>query len=315
MRLAVVSHSLVAPRQQIFWDYFGTLPGVQLLQLYPARWQTLSREGGVDVSSYDMFGYRYGKGAWKRLRDFEPNLVYVQEEVYSQSARQMVDWATRLPGRPKIGVFVWENLHEAEVKRDTPEGITFIVAGNREAKRIHGAAYMAPQVGIDFDLFKPTDRMRPFNILFASRKDHSKGWDLFQQLPYMPLETTGESYRALPDTFNTAKVHIVLSHDTPVWKEQFLPYVNVEALACGLSCVAAEVEAVKEWSHSCPGFTLVPPQDDVFGRYPSKQLLDAVASSLQDWQVNVEGRQWAKARFSKEAVGETLLNIFRQYVN
>lgn len=315
MRVVVVSHSLIAPRQQLFWDYFSSLPDVQVCQIYPARWQNLSREGGVDVNSYDMFTYHYRKGAWKRLVEFEPDLVYIQEEVYSQSTQQMVDWASRLQLRPKIGVFVWENLREAEVKQHKPEGISFIVAGNKEAARIHGAAHIAPQVGVDFTLFSPDGGPRPSEVVYASRKDVSKGWDLVEKLPYSVRESGGYQYMDLPKLYNHAKVHVVLSQDTPYWKEQFLPYTNVEALACGCSCVGTAVASVREWGEGCPGFTMIPPRTDRNAASMITTVSDAIASQLKDWKVNAEGRHWAKARFSKEAVANTLMRIFKQYAD
>lgn len=290
----------MAERQAIFWNYFDSLQDVQLLQVYPRRWKNLERKGGFYVGSYDMFSYLYRESARRALKSFKPEIVYVQQEAYANVTNQIIRWCESIDPRPKVGVFVWENIRKPEI----PKGIDFIVAGNLEAGILHSADRIIPQVGVDFDLFKILREERKDDTIFASRKDPSKGWDLVEKLPFK-LSVTGEMpYGLLPNFFNQAKVHIILSRDTPNWKEQFLPYSNVEALACGLKCVVGETSSTRQWGIGCPGMYFVPSTD-------FERVKEAVASALKDWKVNQEGREWARERFSKEVVAEKLYDAFK----
>lgn len=314
MRVAVVSHSLVADRQAIFWNHFALQKDITLLQIFPKQWRDLKREDGYKVRSYEMFSYLYGEDAREGLREFQPDLVYIQEEVYSMVTRQMVMWAKSLKSQPKVGVFVWDNLHKGEIYLSKLDGIDFIIAGNGEAAEIHGNFFtdildpiILPQVGVDFDLFKPAPSSREYDLVFASRKERSKGYDIIERLPYKLKTTQGEPYSKLPIIYNSGKVHIVLAEDLPHWKEQFLPYANVEALACGLPCVVGDVTATRFWGKDCPGMRLVPSRD-------REKIIEAVASSLTDWSPNMAGREWAEQRFSLKAVSNALLKVFQANV-
>ncbi len=297
MRIAVVSHSLIAPRQSLFFDHMDGLDGVRVLQIGPKKWGPLTSERGFGLANE---GYNnrfvFGAEALEALRRFRPDILYVQEELYSACAHQATVWAKQLKAR--LVFFVWNNQIPA---REDWAKADMILAGNSEAARIHEAAAVIPQVGVDPEIFYIADGARPYNMLFASAKrTREKGFDLYAKLPFGNRMQSGNLlYESMGALYRQSKVVVTPSRDTPQWKEQFSPFCNVEALLSGCSVVASDSAAMVEWLAGGPGI--------VFFRMGNYDGLEhAVGVSIKNWTLNREGRNWAIEKFGTEAVARRL---------
>jgi glycosyltransferase involved in cell wall biosynthesis len=155
------------------------------LQLYSAP-VVLSGRGGAHLyRPWDL---------WRVLNDFKPDILQVEEEVFSFSTFELAVWS-RLTKTPMV-VFGWENLERQLplprwwICRFVLNTVKAIIPGNQDGAKImrswgyRGLLEVMPQMGVDPDFFTPADPAdvdsgdRPFNIGFLGRLSHSKGIDL-----------------------------------------------------------------------------------------------------------------------------------------
>lgn len=153
------------------------------IRLYPAR---VLFEGKVGA-------YFYPPGAiQKAIADFCPDVIQVEQEVFSLCAFEIAVWA-RLTRKPLV-LFCWENMDRQLSKfrlwlrqfvLDTAQ---LIIAGNQEGEKIlrqwgySGIIEVMPQMGVDTDLFNPGLRKPKANaqlvVGFVGRLADQKGIDI-----------------------------------------------------------------------------------------------------------------------------------------
>jgi glycosyltransferase involved in cell wall biosynthesis len=126
---------------------------------------------------------------WRALRDFQPDVVQVEEEVFSLCALEFSLWA-RLTGKPLV-VFGWENqarslpLLRRWVRRYVLDTASLILAGNHDGAKLlyqwgyPGLVEVMPQLGVDPSFFQPTAKppSAEFCIGFLGRLVPEKGID------------------------------------------------------------------------------------------------------------------------------------------
>ncbi len=308
MKLCVVSHSLIARRQRLFFEHVRNL-GVDVLQVGPNVWGTLSNSAGFPVvKPGDNYHFLFDdRSVFPAVEQFAPDVIYCQEELTSGCARQCDDWAHRLGC--KLAYFVWENQMIGQDSKELGAKADLVIAGNSEAAELHGTETVLPQVGVDPKLFFTANIKRNADFLFATGKHtREKGWDLFARLGGGAVKIWsdgGVPYEKMPELYQRAKTVVTPSRDTPQWKEQAGNYVNVEGLMCGCSVVASDSAAMVEWLSGCPGVCF-------FARDDYNALEKLVHAQLGRWKVNLEGRDWALARFGTDAVSKRLLEAFEK---
>ena len=334
MKVAIMSHSLVADRQALFaaeLRFQLERHGGALLEIYPSKWGRLERSGGYQVAHEgDQTSYTYPPDAWQGIRGWKPDIVLLQQEPYCMVSYQASLFCQRL-GIPYI-VFTWENLMTPQGPGlSVLEGASGIICGNMDARAIVAAALpkwsgvhaVAPQVGIDPVIFcqQYPDAYEPeFDAIFMGRHGESmKGESVLDEA------TTGASwriakgyqlgfaeYRALPSRYCNARIQVTPSLDVKGRpREQFAPATSVEGLLCGVPLVTTTQSAIHEWLLGCPGVWFTKPGD-------AKSLKDGLTSALVDCTPDGlrrrgrQAREWARERFTNQVVANLYLQAFQK---
>lgn len=206
LRVLFVSHTYVVGVNQGKLNAIAA-SGTEVGLLAPGKWKALEWNRSLDLENpyprlqlYPapvLFSGRVGAYFYPPwaiahvLTDFCPDLVQVEQEVFSLSAFEIALWA-RCTSKPLV-LFCWENInrHLPLLRRwscqfvlDT---VQLIIAGNHEAvdalrrRGYAGPIEVMPQMGVDRSLFTP--RLREpkndqFHIGFLGRLVHQKGIDV-----------------------------------------------------------------------------------------------------------------------------------------
>jgi glycosyltransferase involved in cell wall biosynthesis len=134
---------------------------------------------------------------WRVLNDFRPDIVQVEEEVFSLCAFEFALWS-RWTAKP-LAIFGWENidrqlpLFRRWICRFVLDTARLMLPGNKDGAEIlrrwgyTGLLEVMPQMGVDPKFFAPRQPRikstqqaddRPFHIGFFGRLAHGKGIDL-----------------------------------------------------------------------------------------------------------------------------------------
>ena len=216
------------------------------------------------------------------LKQLKPDLVHIDEEPYNLATYLAVRSVRRLGARTIF--FSWQNL-----KRSYPPPFSWFeryplqyaaagIVGNADAEQVwrakgfSGSLTVIPQVGVEPDVFKPSDRNRDastFVVGYAGRFVEEKGidvllnalrdldgqWrlDLLGSGPDQPRLAElaqrlqiADRVRFLPwmpsaqtvDFYRSLDVLVLPSRSRSNWKEQF-GRVLVDAMACGVPVIGS----------------------------------------------------------------------------
>lgn len=206
LRVLFVSHTYVVGVNQGKLNAIATT-GTEVGLLVPAKWKALAWGKRFEIEKpYPQIrlypvrvlfegrvgAYLYPPGTILRvLSDFRPDIIQVEQEVFSLSALQIAFWA-RLTGKPLV-LFCWENM-----KRDLSNfrqwsrqfvlsTAKLIIAGNQEGAALlrqqsyKGQIEVMPQMGVDTSLFAPSphkSKNNQFLIGYVGRLAYHKGIDV-----------------------------------------------------------------------------------------------------------------------------------------
>ena len=125
------------------------------------------------------------------IRDFQPDILHYEQEVFSLSAFQIAFWSHIL--KIPLVVFCWENIEKSLpfYRRITTKYVLHtanaIIAGNRDSEQIvkkwgyNGATIVAPQIGVNMNLFYPRSKKNntaALKIGYIGRLVFEKGIDI-----------------------------------------------------------------------------------------------------------------------------------------
>lgn len=192
MRVLIVGHSYINQFGQEKLEAIART-GIALALLAPNNWRHL---GGLfdgqpcpiekPFDSFRVYGgpvirpghaasFLYAPGVVRRvLRDFRPDLVQIEQEVYSFAAAQ-ASLAAKAAGK-KVVVFSWENLdRRIHLLQRLARWITVrksdgILSGNQAGEVLlrkwgfHGRTAVIPQIGVDTASFAPRPRGTPVRL-------------------------------------------------------------------------------------------------------------------------------------------------------
>ncbi len=206
LRVLIVSHAYVVGVNQGKLKAIADTEEVELALLAPSNWKAwewnrfLSLETPYpEIRIYSAPVWFTGRvGAhlyapwkiWQVINDFQPDLIQVEEEIFSLCAFEVAIWA-KLFQKPMV-VFGWENqqrslpLPRQWIRNLVMSGTNLFIAGNQD-----GAVVMLnwgytrqievmPQMGVDTGLFSPQipSNKDEFNLGFLGRLVREKGIDI-----------------------------------------------------------------------------------------------------------------------------------------
>jgi len=193
--IAATQKAKVALVVPTLWKASGWQKVLQLetpyssLKVYPAKIWLAGRVGAFLYAPWTI---------WKAIKEFQPDIVHVEQEVFSFSSLELA-LITKLLNIP-VGFFGWENidrrlpLPRRWIRHVVLNIAQLIVAGNEEgAKLVRQWGYqrtlaVMPQLGVDAALFAPRkrDRAAIFRIGYLGRMLHQKGIEtLFSTVNYL----------------------------------------------------------------------------------------------------------------------------------
>lgn len=215
LRVLFVSHTYVVGVNQGKLEAIAQLENVEVALLTPSNWKALEwnrliplEKPPANIRTYSSPVLFSGRGGahlyplwmlWQVLNDFRPDLVQVEEEVFSLCAFEFAIWS-RLTGKPLV-VFGWENMDRrlSFVRRWICQFVLsttrLLLPGNQDGAKImrqwgYGRLLeVIPQIGVDLDFFASQAKEKgftqsqisqssPFHIGFLGRLVHGKGIDL-----------------------------------------------------------------------------------------------------------------------------------------
>jgi|SRR5579883_232016 glycosyltransferase involved in cell wall biosynthesis len=210
LRILFVSHAYVVGVNQGKLQAIAETGKAEVGLLAPGNWKSLEWNRLLPletpypkIKTYSAPVLFSGRGGahiyapwkiWQVLNDFRPDVVQVEEEVFSLCALELAIWS-RLTGKPLV-VFGWENMdrHLPPFRRWIRQFVMstakLIIAGNRDGADLlrqwgyTGLVEVMPQMGVDTQLFAPHEhgrspeqRSKEFHIGFLGRLVPEKGID------------------------------------------------------------------------------------------------------------------------------------------
>lgn len=317
MRLCVIGHSMVAPRQQAFFQEVAR-QGHQVLVVAPGEWGTLRSQarqedsfrlvtlrhlGGEGVYDYTLLGAR------ETVEGFDPDWLYIQAEPGSDQEETCFTWNVK-----RKALFTWENISLKGGLMRLPE-YDLVVCGNPDAEALvkpqNPRTALMLQVGVDTDHFQARpDVPRNIRVGYIGRRTPEKG------LPYLLAAwptahlLDWKDYRELPWYYSQLELVVAYSQDVRNWREQAPNYVVLEALSCGCKVVISDTAAMEYWLLHCPGVLLSPghiQMDDYLDPIKIRDLRASIQAALSPIFKGDKGRQWVVERFSNPVVARKLL--------
>lgn len=331
MRVLVVGHSLAHVRQQKFFRRLAIL-GNDVLLCCPSEWGQLKPEPeklGYSQETFstfevlpleamgapDMYHF-FLPDLGKAVRQWKPDLVYIQQEIACHLTRAA--WPIAKDLQAATAIFVWENLKPLSVTElQFLQGFDRVICGNGEAARLHPHPRQAllPQVGVDMEHFAARPGIeRATSVGYIGRPVAEKGvhdleaaWPMARITPWM-------DWTKLPWALSGVRVIVCPSRDTPSWHEQAMPYAAVEAMACGCAVVVSDAGAIPWWlkggfCEPCEAVVMVRQADPA-------DLRRGIAEALDTWEARGKaGRTWVSEHLGANVIAKRLSNIFAEVVH
>ena len=206
LRVLFISHTYVVGVNQGKLKAIADTGEVEVALLAPSNWKATEWNRSLELENpfpeikiYPapvLFTGRVGAhiyNPWKIrqvIKDFQPDVIQVEEEIFSLAALQAAFWA-KMYKKPMV-VFGWENQQRTlpafrRWVRDFVMNATQIyLAGNQDGAEVmrnwnyQGEIEVMPQMGVDTELFTP-EKKQPeeiLNIGFLGRLVPEKGLDV-----------------------------------------------------------------------------------------------------------------------------------------
>ena len=317
----MVSHSNCAKRQQEFWKSFSKYADV--LVVSPMKWGNKEVKDelftqpngniyrlltGKCYNEGDMNSYYFDNFVYNEICNFNPDIIYQQNEVYSNQAFLSQSWAKSLGA--KYVLFCWENIRQLN-DRDKKflENCDLVICGSEDSRVLYKGNLVLPQVGIDTNKFKSSEEKR-YDVLYLGRYAPEKGVAYIKAAYPDTTFICSADYEYVPEALSKAKIFVSYPFDISQWKEQWISYSVAEAMASGCAVIMSDTSSAKEYLKDSP-VILVPMQREDL-------LKEAIYTLLQnDEEIKARGkacREWVK-QFDNDIMSKKLYEIFKVLIN
>lgn len=181
LRILFVSHTYVVGINQGKLNAIANTGKVEVGLLVPSNWKALEWNRWFEVESpysniklYTAPVVFTGRGGahfyapwkiWQVMRDFQPDLVQVEEEATSLCALEFSIWSKLV--RKPLTLFGWENLDRRLplprrwVRQFVMNTVQLMLPGNQDGANLlrqwgyNGSLEVIPQMGVDLQMFSP----------------------------------------------------------------------------------------------------------------------------------------------------------------
>lgn len=207
MRILIIGFTYIVDVYQTKLDAIENLEATHIGLISPAKWNfpqwkspfildTENKTFEVFPANVWFFNGRNGaflypwKTLYKSIKSFQPDVIYLEQEVFSLSSFQVALLAKWM--RIPLAIFCWENMDKRLYFRRllanfVMSSAKLITPGNEGAAALlkkwgyKGPLQVMPQVGVDTVLFSPKKRKKhtnKFAIGYVGRFVYEKGIDL-----------------------------------------------------------------------------------------------------------------------------------------
>lgn len=336
--------------------------GVELCVLVPPSWkdergeQPLERvytDGyiltAIPIRFNGNFHLHHYPTIGQHIRDFQPDIVHIDEEPYNVATWQALYHAKKINAKSLF--FSWQNIKRDYVppfrwgEQWVFNNIDYALVGTDDAgevmraKGYHGQMATIPQFGTDSDLFKPAEshKERPFTIGFIARIVPEKGvesllravaqlqgdWRLrlvsggsaIEEMKILAqslnIDDKVEFVGQLPSTDLPAEYHKI---DTLVLPSLTRPNWKEQFGRVIVEAMASGVPVIGSDSGAIPTVIgnagLIVPEDDVTALAQSiQQLMDKPPLRADLIQ---QGRERFLAHFTHESIAQATVAVYRK---
>lgn len=275
MRVLMLSKACLAATYQTKLEEIARFNDVELLVIVPPQWDdpagpvllerghTEGYELLVDPIRFNGdFHLHYYPKLKKRMEEFRPDIVHIDEEPYNLAT--WLAWRSARAIGAKSLFFSWQNIYRRypmpfrQMESQVLQGIDYAIMGNQEAvdvfreKGYAGPLQVIPQFGVDPDLFQPRanrDSGRGFVIGSANRRlVEEKGVDLLlraaAKLPGIwRLLVAGEG----PERPNLERLAVDLGIQDRVYFENTITSTQMPAFLRELDVLVLSSRTLPNW--------------------------------------------------------------------
>ncbi|HWF43956.1 MAG TPA: glycosyltransferase [Candidatus Kapabacteria bacterium] len=366
MKILYIGHTYTVRANHAKIAALAREPGVEIVLVTPPRWRGPLYNNTTDVFDASVApnvvhkivpayfigkesGYFYGLALFRIVRQFQPDIIHVEQGAYALSYAQTLLAAQLFSPRSKSLFFTWWNLpYRLRGVKWMAERFNFTrsdvaIVGNNAARAIvqahgfNGSIHILPQLGIDYTA---TNRTRNdediFTIGYAGRITKEKGvLDLIEAAARMQSKESARLYfigygDALDESKRLAAYHgITFLHHAPVRNDELpehLAKMDVLILPSRttpqwveqfghilLEAMAAGVPVVGSSSGEIPNVIgdagYVFPEGDVEGLAAQ---LDILAVNQEEWQrLSQAGMLRVSRHFTNDIIAKKQIEIYR----
>ena len=361
MKVLMASKALVMGAYHAKLEALGAQPGIDLLALAPESWIEGGRRQRAEPVTPEHYGLRYqplrlnGRfhlhwwpGLAGAVREFQPDLVHIDEEPYNAAtvhACRIARWRGA-----RVVFFAWQNIR----RRYPPPFAWFeryvfgraagiagtVTAGDvLQAKGFAGPLAVIPQFGVDPERFAPGNDGggSTFRIGFAGRLVHEKGIELLVEAARRidgdvelliagagPLDDAIGGQAAgddrvrllgtlpsaeMPSFYQGLDVLVLPTLGRRGWTEQF-GRAAIEAMACGIPVLVSDAGEL-------------PAVVGQAGRVAPAGDVEALQRALTDLREDASGRRRLAeagrarvlAEFTHARIAETTAAFYREVMD
>lgn len=340
-RILILGHSVLHPRQEALSVELAR-QGNEVLAIGPKLWHDEAYEPKTEgtyrscplqVRGGGIFNFSF-EGWETEAKHFGADLVYLQQEGFSQYAYEVAAWC-RESGTPLV-LFSWENRAEVGfeargMEKQVLSSCQGVVAGNNlAAKRMEDILgkplrhIVAPQTGIDTARFRPMpDIPQEYDLIYHGRLVREKGLAFIEEAAkflglsllvvggrgnYVPKHYTKlvpwSTYDELPALINSARVSAVASWSYSNYSEQWPSSIG-DGLACERAVVTSNNGSIPDHYFSSPAI-MVQEADQ-------EEITQGIAEAMRAPPAG--GRAWVEKNMSVQAIATKVGDFFKEVLD